>query len=314
MLSPGPPQALHRRAARLRPARGHSERPDPAGPRLRLGGAPGPGQSPPGPSGRRGAGRRGGGVRGASPPRGADTRRHPTSRVSAGAHAGAARRRAGPLPPSLGDCVSDGSVGCGFGGRVTPYQSRAPGPAAAGHCSSTKGQGAARRPLPLASLIEARPRHSPASESRAGSRGSAARRSSAAGALRPSTSRGPRPGPCLAHPTAGWRRYTRICGGGATWRSVLRAHLLAPPTQGGLLPLHSPCPRTPAQACPWRCSGLPNFPLESLAKRRVIARGRAASGLPSGKAQPKPTPASHQTTFHGLLRVTHMLTLLETTS
>ncbi|XP_022355351.1 proline-rich protein 2-like [Enhydra lutris kenyoni] len=54
MLSPGPPPALHRRAARLQPVRGHSEPPGPARPRLR--GAPRPDRPPSGPSGRRSAG------------------------------------------------------------------------------------------------------------------------------------------------------------------------------------------------------------------------------------------------------------------
>ncbi|XP_062070255.1 serine/arginine repetitive matrix protein 1-like [Lepus europaeus] len=131
--APSAPQA--RRPAPARPGRA------PPPPRRR----PRPGPVPSRPEW---AARRGGGVRGASPPRGADTRRHPTSRVSAGAHAGAARRRAGPLPPSLGDCVSDGSVGCGFGGRVTPYRSRGPGASGSWSLFEHKGprRGAAAPP------------------------------------------------------------------------------------------------------------------------------------------------------------------------
>lgn len=97
--------------------------------------------------------RRGGGVRGASPPRGADTRRHPTSRVSAGAHAGAARRRAGPLPPSRGDCVSDGSVGGGFGGRAG-HPLPEPGPRGQRQLVIVRAQRAkARRGGPSPSLL-----------------------------------------------------------------------------------------------------------------------------------------------------------------
>lgn len=134
-------------------------------------------------------------------------------------------------------------------GGSPPTGAGAPGPAAAGHCSSTKGQGAARRPLPLAALIEARPRHSPASESGAGTEGQLPAAPRLPGPCAPALVGGRGRVPCLAHPTARWRRYTRICGGGAPWRSVLRAHLLAPRPRGS-----SPTPQpVPAAASP----GLP---------------------------------------------------------
>lgn len=138
--------ALHRRAARSSPRA--ATRSCPARPRLRLAGAPGPVQPPPGPSGR--CARSGGGVRGASPPRGAETRKHPTSRVPARAHAGAARWRPGSLPECPHDCVCVGLTrsarDSSSGSRSIPAGAR--GPAATGHCSSTKSQGAAPAPPP----------------------------------------------------------------------------------------------------------------------------------------------------------------------
>lgn len=78
MLSPGPPPALHRRSARLQPARGHSERPDPAGLRLRLAGAPRPWPASSWPEWAvrydAGVGSEGRPRLGAPPSRGADTR------------------------------------------------------------------------------------------------------------------------------------------------------------------------------------------------------------------------------------------------
>lgn len=82
--APGRPSTPQARRP-LQPARA-ATRSCPARPRLRLAGAPGPDRPPPGPSGR--CAPNGGGVRGASPPRGADTRKQPTSRVPARAHAG----------------------------------------------------------------------------------------------------------------------------------------------------------------------------------------------------------------------------------
>lgn len=121
------------------------------------------------------AAQRGGGVGGASPPRArtrAGTPRHarPTRRTR-----GLRRGTQDPRPPAppLREPVGSG-LGRGRGSPSTP--TRAPGPAAAGHCSSTKGRAPRRPPFPLRFFGRSLPRktHSPASESRARRRGSAA--------------------------------------------------------------------------------------------------------------------------------------------
>lgn len=150
---------------------------------------------------------RGGGVPGASPPPG---RGHAlTLRVTrVRAHAGAAKP--GPRAPKPGGGVSGGSIGLrlGGGGGSLSISTPTAGPAAAGHCSSTKGPEPRRPPCPLRSSSRSVPLAPPPlpdtlsdSESRGGRlRVSCRPLSTAAGALRPSASRGPRLGRCLPHP------------------------------------------------------------------------------------------------------------------
>lgn len=164
MLGPGPPPALHRRAARLQPARGHSEPPGPAPPSRR----PRPDRPPSGPSGRCSAGE---GSEGRPRPGRGHAQAPRVTRGRPGARGGrAAELRIHSPPPRR----SVGS-GLGGGGGSPSTPTRAPGPAAAGHCSSTKGQAPGRPPFPLRSSSRSLPRktHSPALESRAGRRGSA---------------------------------------------------------------------------------------------------------------------------------------------
>lgn len=182
--------------------------------------------------------------------------------------------------------MSGGSVGSGLGGSGSPCTpTRAPGPAAADHCSSTKGQAPRRPPFPLRSSGRCQPRppppptHTPASESREGGRGSAA----------------PHSGPCAPAQVGG-----RGLVGACPTRSGLeearldlrrRRHLAAysentpsHPQPWGVstrLPSTVPSPTraqaspTRAQASPERGSVLPNLPSESFAKREVIDREAA---------------------------------------
>lgn len=191
-----PPGSSPRAATRSRPAA-------PAPPPRR----PQPGPTPAGPRGRRSAGE---GSEGRPRPRGADSRRHPASRVSCGAHAGAAQLGSGSLPPRPGGRVSGGSVGSGIGsGGSPPTPTRAPGPAAAGHCLSTKRQAPRRPPFPLRSSSRSLPQDTLS--------GFGVHR----GRPRVSCPRlSPLPGPCApaqvgaearavpAPPRAGWRRHT----------------------------------------------------------------------------------------------------------
>lgn len=94
--APRAPPASHPAPARAA-TRSCPARPGPAS------AAPLAGQTPPGPSGRCSAGE---GSQGRPRPRGAGTRKHPASRVSRGAHAGAAQQDSGSLPPRPGGCMS----------------------------------------------------------------------------------------------------------------------------------------------------------------------------------------------------------------
>ncbi|XP_038295639.1 basic proline-rich protein-like isoform X1 [Canis lupus familiaris] len=202
---PGPPPALHRRAARLRPARGHSEAPGPA--------RPGPASAAPparpAPVRPEWAAQRGGGVRGASPPRRGHAQ-HPASR-------GAAPRASGPPTP--------GGLGTRRRRRVTlhPY----PGPGASGSWSlfQHKGPGATAAALPPP-LLRSKPPPQDTLRLRSPERGAEGR-----------PPHPPRPpGPCSPGPVAdpgsgracptpsGGGRQIRICGGGATRRRVRRIH------------------------------------------------------------------------------------------
>lgn len=162
MLSPGPPQ--HSTGAPPAPARarGHSELPGPAPPPPSR--RPRPWPAPPGPSGR--CARNGGGVRGASPPRGADTRKQPTSRVPARVHAGAARRRPGSLPERPRECVCAGRLGQ-LESRRAGHHLSLPGPKGRRQLVIVPAQRAkARRPpLPLRCSRRSFPPQSPASRS-----------------------------------------------------------------------------------------------------------------------------------------------------
>ncbi|XP_041586898.1 basic proline-rich protein-like [Vulpes lagopus] len=140
---PGPPPALHRRAARLQPARPlGGARPGPAPPPRR----PRPDRPP---AARVGGAARGRGPRGVPAP-GADTRSTPRHARPAGLTRG---RAAG-----LGTPPSPVGSGLGGGGGSPSTPTRAPGPAAAGHCSSTKGQAPRRPPFPLRSSGRSLPR------------------------------------------------------------------------------------------------------------------------------------------------------------
>lgn len=177
MLSPGPPPALHRRAAWLQPARptrSGPARPGPAPPPQRP--RPGPARPGPAPARLEWAAQRWGGS-GGDPAPGARTRAGtPRHACPAG---NTQELRGGTQAPSFRGPVSGVSVGSGLGGgggRSPSTPTRAPGPAAAGHCSSTKGQAPRRPPFPL--LLSRRclfpQTHSPASESRGGGGGSVA--------------------------------------------------------------------------------------------------------------------------------------------
>lgn len=167
MLSPGPPPALHRRAARLQPARGHSEPPGPARPRLR--GAPRPDRPPSGPSGRRSAGE---GSEGRPRP----GRGHAQApRVTRGWRDARGARAAGlritPPTTSLARSAQDSVAAAG---HPLPL----PRPRGQRQLVIVRAQRTRRhggRPSPSVPPVEACPtRHSAASESRAGRRGSAA--------------------------------------------------------------------------------------------------------------------------------------------
>ncbi|XP_014641310.1 PREDICTED: basic salivary proline-rich protein 2-like [Ceratotherium simum simum] len=271
MLSPGPPQrstgappgSSPRAATRSSPA-------DPAPP---------PRRPPPGPTPTRPewAVQRGGGVRGASPPRGADTRKQPASRVSGGAHAGPARLHSESVPPRPGGCVSRGrsAQDSAAAGHPLPL----PGPRGQRQLVIVQAQRAGfrgGRPPPSAPLVEASPK-TQASESRGGGRGSAAPHS-------------PRlPGPCAPSQVRG-RGSGCAC---PTLSGLEEAHLdlwrrrpLAahpentpshPATLGALIRLLSAVPSPPpAQAGPRRGSVLLDLPPESFAKRKVIAQREAA--------------------------------------
>jgi hypothetical protein len=103
-----------------------------------------------------------------------------------------------------------------------------------------------------------------------------------------------------------WRWHTRICGGGATWRSLLTTQesplTLSPPQS------HSPmlCPQSTSPRLPLARLHAPKPALESLARREVTVRRGASPGPPtiarvSGpNLQSKPTLVPQQTTFHCL--------------
>ncbi|XP_049502455.1 proline-rich protein HaeIII subfamily 1-like [Panthera uncia] len=218
MLSPGPPPALHRRAARLQPALRHSEPPGPARPRLR--GAP----SPAGPRPARvGGAARGRGRRGVPAP-GADTRRHPASREADQAHAGAAPGDPGSPSPRA-PTPRAGRLRTRPRPRVTLYPY--PGPGASGSWSlfEHKGPGAKAAALPPPLLRSKPPPQDTLSgfgvqseTPRVGCPSPAP--TPATGTLRPRMSRGPRLAPGLPPTPSGWWRNIWTCGGGATWRRI----------------------------------------------------------------------------------------------
>lgn len=170
MLSPGSPQ--HSTGAPPAPARARPLRAARLGPASAQPAPPGPDQPPPGPSGR--CAPNGGGVRGASPPRGADTRKQPTSRVPARAHAGAARWRSESLPEWPSDCVCVRRL-VRLETRRAGHQLPLPEPEGWRQLVIVPAQRAkARRPpLPLGSSKRSFPPQSPASPSKGRPRGSA---------------------------------------------------------------------------------------------------------------------------------------------
>lgn len=170
MLSPGSPQ--HSTGAPPAPARARPLGAARLGPASAQPAPPGPDQPPPGPSGR--CAPNGGGVRGASPPRGADTRKQPTSRVPARAHAGAARWRSESLPEWPSDCVCVRRL-VRLETRRAGHQLPLPEPEGWRQLVIVPAQRAkARRPpLPLGSSKRSFPPQSPASPSKGRPRGSA---------------------------------------------------------------------------------------------------------------------------------------------
>lgn len=265
--SPGPPPHLHPplhaqppgRPQRSTGAPRGSSLPraaTPGGPtRPRLRGAPSPAWPPPGPSGRCSAGE---GPR-VTPPRGADTRRHPASRVSGGAHAGATQQDSDSLLEERWLCVW-GSVGSGLGGGGSPA-TRRPRAAALVIVRAQRARRRGSRPFPLRSSSRCltlgtlsgfrvreggwgspNPQSGPASWHKSGGRRLV--------------------GACP--PPAACRRHARICGGGATWRS----ENTATPKLGGPYPSPQCCtPSGEPRPSSERGSLLPSLPSDSFAKR-----------------------------------------------
>lgn len=141
------PRAAPRAPPASRPAPARAATPSgPAGPGP-ASAAPLAGQTPPGPSGRCSAGE---GSQGRPRPRGAGTRKHPTSRVSRGAHAGAAQQDSGSLPPRPGGCMSGefGRLRTRRRQQVTLYYNRGPGASGGWSLLEHKGPGAVAAALP----------------------------------------------------------------------------------------------------------------------------------------------------------------------
>ena len=191
-----------------------------------------PGPAWPGPRPARVGGATLGRVWGRPRPRGADTRRHPASRVSGGQHAGAARRDSGSLLPRA-------SV-WGLGRlrirrrrrQVTLYPY--PGPGASGSWSlfEHKGPGAEAAALPP-SLVSSMPLPPDTLSSFGVQRGRRRVSCPRFGALRPSTSRGPRLGGCLPHPQpvgGGTLGFVEVAPPGGPFGE----HTRSPPTLGDL--------------------------------------------------------------------------------
>lgn len=174
MLSPGPPPALHRQAARLQPAHGHLEPPGPTRPRLH--GAP----RRAAPALPEWAVQRGGGVPGASRPRGAATRKHPASRVSGRNPRGLySRTQYSSLLGRVVVCLGPWSTQDSRWQRQRVTLNPNSGPGGQRQLVIVQAQRARHRsgrPAPSAPLVEASPpqTHSPTSESRGGGLGSAA--------------------------------------------------------------------------------------------------------------------------------------------
>lgn len=227
--APSAPQARRLASARAP----HSERPGPARPGPASAAPPArPGPAWPGPRPARVGGATLGRVWGRPRPRGADTRRHPASRVSGGQHAGAARRDSGSLLPRA-------SV-WGLGRlrirrrrrQVTLYPY--PGPGASGSWSlfEHKGPGAEAAALPP-SLVSSMPLPPDTLSSFGVQRGRRRVSCPRFGALRPSTSRGPRLGGCLPHPQpvgGGTLGFVEVAPPGGPFGE----HTRSPPTLGDL--------------------------------------------------------------------------------
>lgn len=234
--APSTPQ----RAARLQPARGHSKQPA----------RPGPASAAPptraGPRPAEWAAPWGGGVREASPPPGRGHAQAPrVTRVWRGPRRGWTAD-SGSLPPKPGGCVSGDSVGSGPGRDGSPSTpTRAPGLAAAGHCSRTKGQAPLRPPFPLRISSGNPPRHTLRLRVRAGGRGPAVPHYPwLPGPFVPAQHGGQGwVGACPIPPSVGG---PRICGGGATWRPTRRTHSVILQSWGPLP--HSPLSTSLPQA------------------------------------------------------------------
>lgn len=180
------------------------------------------------------AARRGGGVPGASPPPGRGHALAPrVTRVRA--HAGPAKPSS--VSPGPGGGASERSIGLRPGGGGSPSTSTpTAGPAAAGHCSSTKGPEPRRPPCPLRSSSRSVPL-APSPDTLSDLRGQRGRLrvrcrplSTAAGEPGTEARRVPAP------PPAARRRHTWLCGGGATWWRVRKTQPGIPPPDLGVAP------------------------------------------------------------------------------
>lgn len=187
--------------------------------------APPPRRPPPGsprPTGVGGAAR-GRGPRGVPPPGRGHTQAPRVTRVRS-EPAGAVQSDSVFLPPRPRGCVSGALVNSGLAVAATASypqpQLRPRGPAAAGHCSSTKGQAPQRPPCPLRSSsrsLSAPDTLSDFGVQRGRLRVSCHPLSLVAQALHPSTREGAQALSVPAPPPAARWLHTWICRGGAIW-------------------------------------------------------------------------------------------------